>query len=145
VGLIPGGGGCKEMVIRSQENIPPSDMGADRWEPLHRAFEMVGLAKTSSSAAEAREMGLLRDHDGISMNPRRHLGDAKELALSLARGYQPYRARTDIPVLGEPALARFKMELHLMRRAGYISEHDSPSAPRSPPSSPAAASAALVR
>src|SRR5205823_2198566 len=66
VGLIPGGGGCKEMVIRSQEAIPPSDPAADRWSPLHRAFEMVGLAKTSTSAAEARAMGLLRDCDGIS-------------------------------------------------------------------------------
>src|SRR5205823_5278659 len=97
VGLIPGGGGCKEMVLRSQEAIPPSDTAADRWSPLHRAFEMVGLAKTSTSAAEARAMGLLRDHDGISINPRRHLGDAKVLALSLVRaGYQPYRPRTDI-------------------------------------------------
>jgi len=125
VGLVPAGGGCKEMVIRSQEHLPVSDAHADRWDPLHRVFEMVGMAKTSTSAVEAREMGFLRDHDGISLNPRRHLGDAKELALSLCRtGYQPYRPRTDIPVLGEPALARFKIELHLMRRAGYISEHD---------------------
>jgi 3-hydroxyacyl-CoA dehydrogenase len=125
VGLIPAGGGCKEIVIRTQETCSPTDPHADRWRPLRAAWEMIGTAKVSTSAAEAREMGLLRDHDGISINPRRHLGDAKALALSLARaGYQPYRPRSDIYVLGESALARFKMELHLMRRAGYISEHD---------------------
>src|SRR5207253_1447252 len=118
--LIPAGGGCKEIVIRTQESCSPTDPHADRWRPLRAAWEMIGLAKVSSSAAEAREMGLLRDHDGISINPRRHLGDAKALALSLARaGYQPYRPREEVYVLGEPALARFKLELHLMRRAGY--------------------------
>lgn len=124
VGLIPAGGGCKEMVIRSQEHLSPDDAEGDRWSPLHRAFLNIGLARTSSSAAEAREMGFLRATDRISVNPRAHLADAKALALSLAAHHTPYRARTDIPVLGEPALARLKLELHLMHRAGHISEHD---------------------
>ncbi|MBM3460193.1 MAG: enoyl-CoA hydratase/isomerase family protein, partial [Armatimonadetes bacterium] len=124
VGLIPGGGGCKEMVVRSQEGISPMDREADRWQGLHRAFQNIGLAKTSGSAAEAREMGFLRPVDRISVNPRTLLGDARELALSLVREHRCYEPREDILVLGEPALARFKLELHLMHRAGHISEHD---------------------
>ncbi len=124
VGLIPAGGGCKEMVIRSQEGMAPVDMAADRWHPLHAAWQMIGLARTSTSAQEARQMRLLRDHDGISMHPRRHLAEAKSLALSLATGHRPYRPRADVVVLGEPALARMKLELHLLRRGGQIREHD---------------------
>lgn len=125
VGLVPAGGGCKEMVIRTQEHLPAGDLKADRFTPLHRAFEFIGQAKVSTSAVEARAMGFLRDQDGISINPRLHLGDAKAAALAMARaGYVPYQPRTDIPVLGEAALARFKMEVHLYHRAGYISDHD---------------------
>lgn len=125
VGLIPAGGGCKEAVIRSQEHLPPGEPQADRWNPLHHWFTMIGLAKTSTSGEEARRMGFLREADRISINPRRHLGDAKEFALELARqGHRPYRPRADIMVLGEPALARMKLELYLMRRSGHISEHD---------------------
>lgn len=125
VGLVPAGGGCKEMVIRTTEHLSPTDLKADRYPFLHQAFELIGQGKVSTSAQEAKAWGLLRESDPISMNPRRHLGDAKELALSMARsGYRRYEPRQDIPVLGEPALARMKAEIHLWHRAGYISDHD---------------------
>jgi len=125
VGLVPAGGGCKEMVIRTQEGLPTGEPNPDRWAPLHAAFQNIGLAKTSGSAQEAREMGFLRDQDGISINPALHLGDAKQLALTLVRANPPaYRPRADIAVLGEPGLSRFKVELHLAEQAGYISAHD---------------------
>jgi 3-hydroxyacyl-CoA dehydrogenase len=70
-------------------------------------------------------MGFLRATDDISVNPRRHLHHAKRLALSLSEaGYRPPRSREDILVMGEPGLARFLLELHLMRQAGHISDHD---------------------
>jgi 3-hydroxyacyl-CoA dehydrogenase len=125
VGLIPAGGGCKEMVLRAGECLPGDAAPGESWGPLHRAFETIGLAKVSGSAAAARELGFLRPVDGISINPGRHLQDAKALALLLARaGHHPYRPRTDIPVPGEPALARFKLELHLAERAGHLSPFD---------------------
>lgn len=124
VGVIPAGGGVKEMVIRSQEGIP-AGVTTDLYPFLRTAFETIGLAKTSQSAAEARTLGFLRAQDAISINPRRHLHDAKTVALALAEaGYRPPRPREDILVPGEAGVARLQLELHLMRQAGYISEHD---------------------
>jgi 3-hydroxyacyl-CoA dehydrogenase len=110
VGLIPAGGGCKELVIRL--NDP------------RRAFETIGMGKVSSSGEDARTLGFLRDCDQISMNPNRLIGDAKELALSLVRDYQPGSPRTDIKVGGEPAFAMLKLGAWTMRQGGYISDHD---------------------
>jgi 3-hydroxyacyl-CoA dehydrogenase len=84
VGLIPAGGGCKEMLLRSTTS--------------RKLFEQIGFAKVSTSAAEARHFRFLRDGDGISMNPERLLDDAKRLALSLVPGYAPGAPRTDITV-----------------------------------------------
>jgi len=110
VGLIPAGGGCKEMLLR---------LGDAR-----RAFETIGMAKVSSSGEDARTIGFLRDCDGVSMNPNRLIGDAKELALSLVRDYQPGSPRTDIKVGGESAFAMLKLGAWTMRQGGYISDHD---------------------
>jgi len=110
VGLIPAGGGCKEMVVR---------LGDAR-----RAFELIGMAKVSSSAEEARQLGFLRASDHISMNPDRLIGDAKHLALALAADYAPGVPRTDIKVGGEPAFAMLKLGAWTMRQGGYISDYD---------------------
>jgi 3-hydroxyacyl-CoA dehydrogenase len=110
VGLIPGGGGCKEMLLR---------LGDAR-----RAFETIGMAKVSSSAEDARSIGFLRDCDEISMNPNRLIGDAKALALSLIREYRPGAPRTDIKVGGESAFAMLKLGAWTMRQGGYISDYD---------------------
>ena len=110
VGLIPAGGGCKEMLARG---VDPK-----------QAFEQIGFAKVSSSAADARDLGYLRDGDGISMNPERLLVDAKELALSLVPGYAPGAPRTDITVSGEEGYALLKMGVWMARQGGYISAYD---------------------
>jgi 3-hydroxyacyl-CoA dehydrogenase len=128
VGVIPAGGGTKEMLIRSLEQVPPG-VTTDLYPFVHRAFETIGRAQTSSSAPEARAMGLLRDRDGISVHPRRHLHDARERVRQMAdQGYAPPRRdaihEPTIPVLGESGLARFQLELHLLHRAGHLSEHD---------------------
>ncbi len=98
--------------------------GADPFPFLKRAFEQIAFAKVSTSGAEALRM-FLTPADSLSPNPDRLIGDAKEVALGLVRaGYRPGRPRTDVPVLGRPALATFKMGIHNALRGGHISEHD---------------------
>jgi 3-hydroxyacyl-CoA dehydrogenase len=116
VGLIPGGGGTKEMIARAANADLPE---------MQRVFETIGLAKVATSAANARELRLLRDCDRITMNRDRLIADAKALALSrVAEGYQPPARRTSIPVGGESIEAALKLGLHLMHRAARISDHD---------------------
>jgi 3-hydroxyacyl-CoA dehydrogenase len=110
VGVIPAGGGCKEMVLRSRD--------------VKKIFEQIGFAKVSGSAAEAREFRYLRDGDRISMNPERQVDDAKQLALSLVPGYAPGAPRTDITVSGEAGYALMKMGVWMARQGGYISDYD---------------------
>jgi 3-hydroxyacyl-CoA dehydrogenase len=110
VGLIPAGGGCKEMILRLRHS--------------RKIFELIGMAKVSSSAEDARNLGLLHKADRISMNPERLLHDAKTLALSLVSGYSPGTPRTDIKVSGDAGYAAMKLAAWSMRQAGFISEHD---------------------
>lgn len=110
VGLIPGGGGCKEMLLRLKDP--------------RRAFELIGMAKVSSSAEEARQFGFMNKGDHISMNPNRLIGDAKALALALVVDYAPGVPRTDIKVGGESAFAMLKLGAWTMRQGGYISDYD---------------------
>jgi 3-hydroxyacyl-CoA dehydrogenase len=110
VGLIPAGGGCKEMLLRSHD--------------VKKIFEQIGFAKVSTSAAEARSFRFLRDGDGISMNPERLLDDAKQLALKLIPGYAPGAPRTDITVSGEAGFALMKLGVWTAHKGGYISDYD---------------------
>jgi 3-hydroxyacyl-CoA dehydrogenase len=124
VGLIPGGGGTKELALRAEE-IAASVPGVDHFEALRRLFELPAMAKVSTSAAEAKQLGYLRPADRIVMNDKRVIAAAKQAVLTLAgEGYVAPVMREDILVLGEPALTRFKTGIHMMRRAGYISDHD---------------------
>jgi 3-hydroxyacyl-CoA dehydrogenase len=92
---------------------------------MKRIFEIIAMAKVSTSAYEARELGFLSPGDLITMNRERVLSDAKERALDLARaGYKAPVPRTDIPAPGENVLATLKLGIHLMRQAEYISDHD---------------------
>ncbi len=123
VGLVPAGGGTKEMALRAHDRCLGVE-GADPFPFIKRAFDLIAFAKVSTSGAEALRM-FLTPADSLSPNPDRLLADAKEVALGLARaGYRPPRPRTDIPVLGRPALATFKMGIHNALRGGHISEHD---------------------
>ena len=125
VGIIPAGGGAKEMTVRALDALPKDAGEADPFPFIKRAFETVAMAKVSTSAAEARKLGFLRDDDTVSMNADRLIADAKQEVLALARaGYVAPRPRTDILALGLPALATLKLGIHQMKRAGFISDHD---------------------
>jgi 3-hydroxyacyl-CoA dehydrogenase len=122
VGLIPGGGGVKEMVLRAVDNAAPDE---DLFPHIKRVSETIAMARVSTSAFEARELGFLRSTDPITMNRDRLIEDAKQTALGMVReGYVQPHQRTDIPVPGQAALATIKMAVHMMIRAGYISEYD---------------------
>jgi len=124
VGLIPAGGGTKEMLVRAMDKAP-ADPEADPFTFVKEVFLNIGMAKVSTSAEEARKLGYLSAKDSISMNRDRQLADAKQLALDLARlGYRPRQPRQDVRVLGQAAFVKMKLGLHLMRRAEYISDYD---------------------
>jgi 3-hydroxyacyl-CoA dehydrogenase len=122
VGLIPGGGGVKEMVVRTVEDASPDE---DLFPRIRKVSEAIAMAKVSMSAVEAKQIGFLRDSDPVTMNKDRLIEDAKQTALAMVReGYTAPRPRTDIPVLGESALATIKLAIHMMARGGFISEYD---------------------
>jgi 3-hydroxyacyl-CoA dehydrogenase len=123
VGLIPAGGGTKEMVARAAEQMLPGT--TDFLPPIQRAFEAIGFAKVSASAPDAQRLGYLRAVDAMTMNRERLIADAKARALQrVAEGYQPPAPRTAIPVGGDAVLAPLKLGIHLAWRAGRISDYD---------------------
>ena len=125
VGIIPAGGGTKEMLLRVMDSIPHGVDDADPFPFVKRAFETIALAKVATSAEEARSLGFLSGDDTISMNADRLIADAKKEVLALAAsGYVAPQQRKDILALGAPALATLKLGIHQMKRAGYISDHD---------------------
>jgi len=130
VGLLPGGGGCKEMLLRavdSAASIRPGGRGesVELMEAMKKAFETIATAKVATSAHEARGLGFLRDSDRITMNRERVLTDAKERALELVRaGYEPPQPRTDISAPGENILAALRLGVHIMRQGDYITEYE---------------------
>ncbi|MBK8809867.1 MAG: 3-hydroxyacyl-CoA dehydrogenase/enoyl-CoA hydratase family protein [Acidobacteria bacterium] len=124
VGLLPGGGGTKEMMMRSMD-LAAKTPDADPLVFLKKTFEMIGMGKVATSAQEARSWGFLRDSDAISMNGDRLIADAKQEVLNLAAaGYTQPVHRTDILAMGEAGMAAFKIALTMMKRGGYISDHD---------------------
>jgi 3-hydroxyacyl-CoA dehydrogenase len=125
VGIIPAGGGTKELLLRALDSIPKNVDDADPFPFVKRAFETIALAKVATSADEARTLGFLGEDDTISMNADRLIADAKKEVLALAAsGYVQPQERTDILAMGNSALATLKLGIHQMKRAGYISDHD---------------------
>ncbi len=127
VGLVPAGGGSKEMAIRNLSHIPqdmPRDVVIDPFPYLRRAFETIGMARVATSAHEAREIGFLTPCNGISINKDYLIHDAKEAVLALVKtGYTPSQpARTRVP--GRDGYAYLQMLIYNMQVAGLISEHD---------------------
>jgi len=123
VGLIPGGGGTKEMLIRANERAA-SDDDLDLMHALRPIFQNTATAKVSTSGEEARSLGFLRPSDQIAINRDRHIADAKETALALVRaGYHP-PAPAEIRVLGEEFFAAAKLAVHMMIRGEYATEYD---------------------
>jgi 3-hydroxyacyl-CoA dehydrogenase len=110
IGLLPAGGGCKEMLIRLEDP--------------RRAMELIGSAKVSSSAADARGLGFLKPEDSVSMNPERLIADAKAAALALASAWAPGVPRGDIRVSGDAGYAAMQIEAWLLHAGHYISDYD---------------------
>ncbi len=123
VGLVPAGGGTKELALRALERCAGVE-GADPFPFVKRAFDTIAFAKVSTSGAEALRL-FLTPADSLSAHPDHVIHDAKQIALGLARaGWRPRTPQKDVPVLGRSALATFRVGIHNALRGAQISEHD---------------------
>jgi 3-hydroxyacyl-CoA dehydrogenase len=122
VGLIPAGGGTKEMAVRAMEGVLPGVQVAPDFFFAKR-FETVAMAQVSNSAEKARQLGFLRDHDRYSMNPEHIILDAKARVIDLARGFRP-NLPTKVKTGGAGVRATLEMALYGMRQGNYISDYD---------------------
>ncbi|HEX7129090.1 MAG TPA: enoyl-CoA hydratase/isomerase family protein, partial [Rhodanobacteraceae bacterium] len=121
VGLLPAGGGLKEIAERCAAHSP----GDDPFDQVKRYFEVVAMAKTSTSALEAKQMGLLRESDVVVFNAHELLYVAKNVADSLAEsGWRPPLPAREIAVAGDVGTATIKAQLVNMRAGNFISDHD---------------------
>jgi 3-hydroxyacyl-CoA dehydrogenase len=127
IGVIPAGGGSKEMLIRANEHSA-GGVDLDLFHALKPIFENIAMAKVSTSGEEARALGYLRPSDLVAMNGDRLVADAKATALAMVRaGYRPAHPAPSAPsirVLGEEFLAGAKLAIHILLRGEYISEYD---------------------
>jgi 3-hydroxyacyl-CoA dehydrogenase len=122
VGLIPGGGGTKEMTLRTAAKY---EEGEPEFNLLRNTYMTISTAKVSTSAAEAFDMGFLRRGDEVVVNSNRVIAAAKAAALELAdAGYTQPTQKTNIKVHGKGALAMFKTGVYAMQQGNYISTHD---------------------
>jgi 3-hydroxyacyl-CoA dehydrogenase len=127
VGLIPAGGGCKELAIRAAQ----SARGGNIFHFIKMAFETIAMAQVSRSGEHARELGLLRPSDMVVFNPNELLHIAKQQAISMAEsGYRPPLRPKDIQVTGKGGIATLKMIIVNMLEGKFISEHDAAIAER---------------
>ena len=122
VGLIPAGGGTKELLFRFSEELAAYEE-ADAFEAVKRAFKTIAMATTSTSALDARKLGFLRDGDRISMNRDHLLGDAKARVLEMARDYVAPPPRR-IRALGREAIGNLEYAIWAMHEGGQASDHD---------------------
>jgi len=124
VGVIPAGGGTKEMTMRAMDAAQKAP-DADPLSFLKKTFETIGMGKVATSAQEAKSWGFFRDIDSISMNGDRLIADAKQEVLNLdASGFVAPVRREDIFVMGEAGEAAMKLALHMMKQGGFVSDHD---------------------
>ena len=122
VGLLPAGGGLKEIAVRASQAAGP---GGDVFAELKRTFETVAMAKVSTSAVEAKELGLMRANDLVVFNAYEQLHIARQQVLALAEsGYRPPLPARRIQVAGDVGIATFRMLLVNMLEGRFISEYD---------------------
>jgi len=122
VGVIPGGGGTKELTKRVSDGIEPGDVVLNE---LQNAFMNIATAKVATSAYEAYDMNILRANDRVSINNNRRISDAKEAVIELAdAGYTQPVPSSDILVQGKSGLALFYAGVNGMKMGKYISDHD---------------------
>ncbi len=124
VGLLPAGGGTKEMILRHLDGIPDG-VAADPLPFLRKAFETIGMAKVATSGKEAAEFGFLRPWDKVAIQRDFLIKEAKDTVLALnLEGYEMPRQRTDIALPGRSEYSSFVYGLYAMKAAGYISDYD---------------------
>lgn len=126
VGLIPAGGGTTQMILRSLERIPgnmPTDAFVSPLSLIQKTLETIGMAKTASSAHEAKKIGYFRKSDVIVMNKNRLVEEAKRLVLALARNYRPPQPMK-IMLRGENLFATLKVGIDEWEKGGFITKHD---------------------
>lgn len=122
VGLLPGGGGTKELLVRFMEDLEPY-AEADPFEAVKRAFQLIALAQTSTSALDARRKGFLRASDRVSMNRDLLVADAKRRVLDLAPGYAAPAPRT-VRALGKEGMGNLSYALFSFHESGQATAHD---------------------
>ncbi|HLS20820.1 MAG TPA: enoyl-CoA hydratase-related protein, partial [Bacillota bacterium] len=123
VGLIPGGGGTKELYLKQLRDLPEG-VNFNLSKVANDVFEKVAMAKVSTSAAEARELGFLDRHDSISVNPDHLIYDAKQKVLSLVNNGYEAPQREKVPVVGDPGYAAMVLGAKSLHYGGYASDHD---------------------
>lgn len=122
VGLIPGGGGTKEMAVRAMEGVLPGIQVAPDYF-FGKRFEAIAMAQVSTSAEKARQLGYLRDHDRYSMNSEHVILDAKARVIDLARNFRP-NLPTKVKLAGSGVRGTLELALYGMRQGNYISDYD---------------------
>ncbi len=121
-GVLPAGGGCKELYLRNLERHSNSK---DLLPVVQKTFETIGMAKVATSAMEARDFGFMRESDGFSINRERMVGDAKAAVISMVNeDWKAGKPLTKIPVMGRAGVAVIESVLHNMQDGKFISEHD---------------------
>ena len=123
VGLIPGGGGNKELYMKHLNSMPQG-LEFDLQKVANKVFEQIATAKVSTSAAEARDLHLLNNKDQISFNGDHLIHDAKQAVTSLYDAGYTAPVRRKVPVVGETGYATLMLGAHNMQYSGFISEHD---------------------
>jgi 3-hydroxyacyl-CoA dehydrogenase len=122
VGLIPAGGGCKEMALRASQSIKSHDTDIQPY--LNQIFKTIGMAKVSSSGHDAQKLGLLKPSDRIIVNQEHLIYEARQAVLQMVKsGYEPIREEK-IRVAGLDGKAVMQLGAYTMRQGGYISDHD---------------------
>jgi 3-hydroxyacyl-CoA dehydrogenase len=124
VGVIPAGGGCKELLRRVVAPAMRAAPDAPVLPFVQRVFETIGLAKVAASAVEARELGFLEEHDVVVLDADHQLAAAKREVLDLADAYQPRTRDASVYAAGLPALAALEMGVQTLQWAGQAGEHD---------------------
>lgn len=125
VGLIPAGGGVKELMVRCTEGLPDGvvEDGMNLQQIFSKVFQNIAMAKVSTSAAEAMELGYIRKSENICMSRDQQLWEAKQMVLALSKYYKPPRPPR-IPVMGENFRGMVGAALYGMRHGNYISDYD---------------------
>ncbi|MDD5723727.1 MAG: enoyl-CoA hydratase/isomerase family protein, partial [Syntrophales bacterium] len=124
VGVIPAGGGCKELMVRCTEGLPEGTAEVLNMQPIYEKVLMnIGQAKVATSAVEAMELGYIRKTENISLNRDHQIWDAKELVLSMAKTHKK-RKPDMIPVMGENLMGIAHAVLYNMRHGNYMSDYD---------------------